>query len=183
MTEAVRVKFCNTSLKVVLPSQSDAVAIRFGIPGPKGVDGPKGSTGPRGEPGPAGAGSTVEGETDDTLVPGAAVFAKSNGHFGLAQADSFPETRFAGISQLSTAPGFLATVVTTGPLELSAGQWDVVTGQVGGLTSGIPYFLSTTVAGMLTTIAPSGTGLFSTKVGKAISSVVLDIDPRNPIKL
>ena len=140
----------------------------------------QGPAGPPGPPGPPGSGA-VTAETDDALVPGSPVYAKSNGHFGLALATAFPQTRFAGFSRTTTAPTFAAEVVTGGPLELTPAEWDTVTSQVGGLTPGSVYFLSTTVAGTITTIPPSN--LFSVKVGKAITPTTLDVDPRNPIKL
>lgn len=141
--------------------------------------GPPGPQGPKGDPGFA----ALVAETDDALVPGSAVYAKNTGRFGLARADSFPETRFAGFSNATTAPGFAATVISGGPLELTTAEWDAVTGQIGGLTPGAPYFLSTTAFGSITTVPPSAAGLFSAKVGKAITTTTLDVDPRNPILL
>lgn len=141
--------------------------------------GPPGPQGPKGDPGFA----ALVAETDDALVPGSAVYAKNTGRFGLARADSFPETRFAGFSNATTAPGFAATVISGGPLELTTAEWDAVTGQIGGLTPGAPYFLSPTTLGAITTIPPSAAGLFSAKVGKAITTTTLDVDPRNPILL
>jgi len=141
--------------------------------------GPPGPEGPQGPPGFA----PIVAETDDPLVPGSPVYAKNTGRFGLAQGDSFPQARFAGFSTETTAPTVAATVVTGGPLELTAAQWDAITGQIGGLTPGAPYFLSTTTAGAITTSPPSGTGVFSAKVGKAVTSTTLDVDPRNPILL
>jgi hypothetical protein len=52
-----------------------------------------------------------------------------------------------------------------------------VTGQVGGLTPNSTYYLSAATAGALTTTAPSTAGQFVYRVGKAISTTQMDIDP------
>lgn len=165
------VKVSHVSPFSITISQSDPIIFKVGVQGPAGPPGP---------PGPAGF-PPIVAETDDSLVPGSPVYVKNNAHFGLAQGDAFPQSRFAGFSRTTTAPTFAAEVISGGPLELTTAEWDAITGQVGGLTPGIPYFLSTAVAGRITTVPPSS--LFSVKVGKAVTPTTLDVDPRNPIKL
>ena len=162
------VKVSHVSPFSITISQSDPIIFKVGVQGPPGP------------PGPAGF-PPIVAETDDSLVPGSPVYIKNNAHFGLAQGDAFPQSRFAGFSRTTTAPTFAAEVISGGPLELTTAEWDAITGQVGGLTPGIPYFLSTAVAGRITTVPPSSS--FSVKVGKAVTPTTLDVDPRNPIKL
>lgn len=68
--------------------------------------------------------------------------------------------------------GAAVTVRVVGEVELTTSQWDAVTGQSGGLTPGRVYYLST-VAGHLTTTAPSAGGTFRVAVGTAISATRL----------
>jgi hypothetical protein len=64
-----------------------------------------------------------------------------------------------------------------GPLTLTADQWDEITGDEGGLVRGVPYFLSATFAGKLTTRAPYSDGgdTFDAPVGVALSETTLHI--------
>ena len=180
----IKVRLCQSPIKVSLPDENRLSVIRVGVPGPQGPEGPQGPQGERGPKGDPGSGElSVEIETDENLAAGTPVYVKSNGRVARAQANSFPQTRFAGMAKSAVSIGFAANVITAGPLELTAGEWDAVTGQVGGLTVGNVYFLSATTSGQISTIPPSVTGEFSTKVGKALTTTTLDIDPRNPIKL
>lgn len=162
----------SSPFKVVV-NESDPVIVKVGVQGPQGPPGP---------PGPPGV-TGITAETDDTLLAGSPVYAKTNAHWGLAQADAFPQTRFAGMAEAATAATFPATVLTSGPIELTTAEWDALTGQVGGLTPGSVYYLSPSTAGEIQTTPPAVTGQFSVKVGKAVTPTILDIDPRNPIKL
>ncbi len=66
-----------------------------------------------------------------------------------------------------------ATVQATGRLTLTTAQWDVVTGQSGGLTPGAPYYVSDEDAGEITTTAPSDLNSVVLLVGIALNSVTL----------
>lgn len=68
--------------------------------------------------------------------------------------------------------GAAVTVAVVGGIELTTSQWDVVTGQSGGLTVDAVYYLSTT-PGHLTTTAPSAGGTFKVGVGTAASKTRL----------
>lgn len=65
------------------------------------------------------------------------------------------------------------TVRTSGTVVLTADEWDEVTGQVGGLTSGSLYFLDDVSNGGLETTAPSASGTFVCQVGVAINATTL----------
>jgi hypothetical protein len=75
------------------------------------------------------------------------------------------------VTSVSTASGAAASVAVAGVVTATTGQWDAVTGQTGGLTTGAKYYLSNTTAGALTTTAPS-TGVLA-PVGVALSTTKL----------
>jgi hypothetical protein len=81
------------------------------------------------------------------------------------------------------APGDEGLFQLNGYLDALESQWDAVTGQVGGLTTGAPYYLDPNTAGMLTATAPSMMGQFIVQIGTAISSTRIDIDIQAPIGL
>jgi hypothetical protein len=69
------------------------------------------------------------------------------------------------------------SIAVAGSVTATTGQWDSVTGQSGGLTSGAKYYLSNATNGALTTTAPT-TG-YVAPVGVALSTtkMVLNIGP------
>jgi predicted ribonuclease toxin of YeeF-YezG toxin-antitoxin module len=69
------------------------------------------------------------------------------------------------------------SIVVTGQMTATTGQWDAVSGQTGGLTSGSIYYLSNATAGNITTTAPS-TGYIA-PIGIALSTtkMLLNIGP------
>jgi hypothetical protein len=104
--------------------------------------------------------------------------------FVLARADaSGTADTFALVSAPSIAAAASGAVQTDGFFTATTTQWDVVTGQTGGLTPGAAYFLSATTAGRLTTTAPTATGQFCGYIGRAISSTVLEISLDRAIAL
>ncbi len=138
--------------------------------------------GKQGPVGPPGYGVLVA-EAGADLIPGSPVYVTGAATFELAQADAYPQTIFAGMSSKPTLTGFLAEIVAGGPLELSPAQWDAITGQVGGLVPGTVYYLSPTTPGIIQPTPPAAVGTFSVKIGQAITASLMEVDPRNPIKL
>lgn len=138
--------------------------------------------------------SAVSGEVDvvslenDTgaaaIVIGAPVYVKSAGKVDNAQADAVGTVEVLGLVQ-ATSIAYQASgnIQTDGVLEATTGQWDSVTGETGGLTAGAVYYLDETTAGMLTQTAPSGDGEFVVRVGKAISTLAMEITILNAVKL
>lgn len=98
-------------------------------------------------------------DEDSTVIPGLA--------------DSSDTTYVVGITIEHAVPGSRVLTQTGGPLELTVAQWANITGQVNGLTRGIPYYLSATNPGKLTVTAPSGSGQFVAPVGVAHSATLL----------
>jgi chloramphenicol 3-O-phosphotransferase len=107
-----------------------------------------------------------------TVVIGRVVYSSGASTFNLANANSFSTATVVGVvTSVSTASGAAASVAVAGVVTATTGQWDAVTGQTGGLTTGAKYYLSNTTAGALTTTAPS-TGVLA-PVGVALSTTKL----------
>lgn len=68
-------------------------------------------------------------------------------------------------------------------LTATTGEWDAVTGDSGGLTTGSVYYLSATTAGGLTKTAPTAAGQYVVQVGIAISTTELLLKFQPPIGL
>lgn len=101
-----------------------------------------------------------------------------------ARANASATSSVLGLIQQGPAlVGQNATVQVEGLISAITGDWDLVTGQSGGLTPGSRYFLSTATAGMLTTTPPSTVGQFSVCVGRAITPTTMKLEVQEPIGL
>jgi hypothetical protein len=74
-----------------------------------------------------------------------------------------------------------ATVCGAGPLTLTTAQWDLVTGQSGGLTPGATYYVADVDAGNITSTAPSAPGDYVTVVGYAMNATTMIVQPAAPL--
>jgi len=108
----------------------------------------------------------------------------TSGHFDLARADAAGTASVFGlVFDTSIASAGTGIVQVAGRFEATTGQWDVVTGQSGGLTSGSVYYLDPATAGKLTTTKPTTPGQFVVQVGIALSTTELAILLQPPIAL
>lgn len=110
-----------------------------------------------------------------------AVYSFSAGNFKKAIANAAGTTRVVGLAAASINASASGGVVTAGELSATTVQWDAVTGQTGGLTSGSVYYLDNATAGKLTTTAPS-TG-YVVEVGQAVSTTQMIVRPYQPVQL
>lgn len=118
------------------------------------------------------------------IVIGQAVYVDGAGTVDLAQADAASTTDVLGlVFDTSIAAAASGGITTDGVLTATTGEWDVVTGQVGGLTTGVKYWLSETTAGRLTTTAPTAVGDFVAPCGQALSTTEFEITIGHTIKL
>ena len=116
------------------------------------------------------------------IVIGTPVYVSAAGAVDKSRANAIGTSRCIGlVADTSVANGASANIQANGALVATTGEWDSVTGGSGGLTAGSLYFVSEATAGLLRTTAPA-TG-FSTKVGYALSTTTLIIDPELPIQL
>ena len=102
----------------------------------------------------------------------------------LALADTFVNGHVLGIATESMAVDAQGIIQTDGLISGSVSEWDarIEGGSATGLTFGAIYYVSKTELGKITTVPPVAPGVIS-RVGRAVSSTVLDINIDYPIVL
>jgi hypothetical protein len=85
------------------------------------------------------------------------------------------------VGDTTIASSGVGSIITEGVVSATTTQWDAVTGQTGGLTTGAVYYLDNTTAGKITTTVPS-TG-YVCRVGIAVSTTLLKLQVAAPIQL
>lgn len=93
---------------------------------------------------------TFENTQGAIMLPGQAVFIAGDGEIQLAQADDEATSLYVGLSEGTIADGADGLVKVGSVLTLTTTEWDAVTGETGGLTPGVIYYVSAAVAGGLT---------------------------------
>ena len=115
------------------------------------------------------------------ITIGQPVYIQGADMVDLALADAKATSGVIGlVSDASIDSSDVGTILTDG--ILTSTDWTEVVGEA-TLTVGSVYFLSDTVAGTLTTTAPTTTGSFVTRVGTAISTTTLEVTISRPISL
>lgn len=104
---------------------------------------------------------------------GMAVVAVGGGQFAPASAAVGGDAAVCGLIVDVNLATLEIVVRTTGDVTLTTAQWDLVTGQVGGLTSGLGYFASNVGLGRLTTTPSTAPGFSTSAVGVAFAPTVL----------
>ena len=118
------------------------------------------------------------------ITVGQPVYVDGSGTVDLGQADSASTKDILGlVADVSIAASAAGGIQSDGVLAASTGQWDAITGQSGGLTSGVKYYLDPSTAGFLTTTPPSVLGEFVAPLGLATSITELEITIDTTIKL
>lgn len=101
------------------------------------------------------------------------VYVSAAGTVNLARADNATTQRAFGIAPAAIASAGTGAILTVG----------IVTSTGWGLTAGSIYYLSPTVAGGITTTAPSSAGQYIVPVGIALSTTQLMFHPKASILL
>ncbi len=115
---------------------------------------------------------------------GTPVYLSAADTFQNGRANAFATAKVHGVvADTSIAAAASGQVATDGIVTATTGQWDTITGQVGGLTAGADYFLDAATAGKLTTTPPTTVGQVNAYVGRAKSTTDLHLDIRFPILL
>jgi len=179
----------NIRVGIVLSPQSALIDIDFygsaGGMGPRGPTGPAGAgapgaPGPTGPAGPAGSIFSIYTRQNNDVIPlpiGSPLYSSGPGLVARANANTGSTAQVVGlVSDTSIAIGATGDIQTTEILSASAAEWDVITGQTGGLTEGSTYYLSSITPGKLTLTAPTTAGQYVVVVGKAISFTQLSIN-------
>jgi hypothetical protein len=128
---------------------------------------------------------TLTNAVASAVVIGTPIFISAADAFTAARANASATAKVHGIvfdapSIAASSPGQIAT---DGVVTASTGQWDVVTGQTGGLTAGADYFLDAAAVGKLTATPPSAAGQFNVYIGRAKSATDLSLSIRPSIAL
>lgn len=110
------------------------------------------------------------------IPPGAPVYCIAADQVAEAQANALATAKVIALAT-ETIPKNNGSGVaqTDGRLTLTTGQWDTITGQVGGLTAGSKYYLSPTTSGQMTTAPPSADGQVLSPLGTAKSTTAFEI--------
>ncbi len=116
-----------------------------------------------------------------SILPGGVVYISSDSTIKYAQADSILTKDAIALCISEIISSESGIVQTDGTLTLTITQWDLVTGDTGGLIPGTVYFLSETTNGRITKTAPING--YVVKIGVAISTVNFEISIGTPIKL
>lgn len=95
--------------------------------------------------------------------------------------NTIERARAAGMVMSTTPMGVLGAITCDGTVEMTADEWDVLTGTTGGLLNGKAYFLHPSISGGISAVPPE-TG-FITRVGRALSSTAFDVNIEAPIML
>lgn len=110
------------------------------------------------------------------IPPGSPLYCSGANEVALAQADDLATAKVVALATETIAEdGGSGVAQTDGRLTLTAGEWDAVTGQSGGLTPGAKYYLSAATAGMLTTTPPSADGEVLAPLGLAKSTIIFEV--------
>ncbi len=125
-------------------------------------------------------GNSYSAETDDATSIGQPIYVKSNTHIGLAKADAAGTMKVAGLAITAVSATFTALYNADGRLSLA--DWTAITGSA-TLTPGAYYYLDDATPGMMTTTAPTTTGKYVVRLGRAISTVIFDIEVEQSILL
>lgn len=134
------------------------------------------------------AGDNINGQSftngsGSTIGKFKAVYVSAADTVNNAIANSIGTTKAIGFTLASATNGAAVDVALSGSIMSgTTGEWDAVTGQGGGLTTGALYFLSNTTSGNITTTAPT-TG-FLLPVGIAKSTTQFEVTANGyPIQL
>ena len=117
-------------------------------------------------------------EADQTTVAGQVVYIEATGHVALAMADAVPQAGAIGLLFANIGLGGTAMYLTEGSIALA--DWTAIVGTT-TLIPGALYFLSNSVPGGMSTIAPS-TG-YVVPVGRATSATTIDIEVQESVRL
>jgi hypothetical protein len=119
-------------------------------------------------------------EAGSTIKVGNPLYIAGDGRVYLAQANTAGQSQAVCLSLSDVVPGQACTYITEGYVERL--DWTEIAGTV-NLTMGATYFLNPSLAGRITSTAPSTVGQYVVRIGRAINATTLDIEIELPILL
>jgi hypothetical protein len=102
-------------------------------------------------------------------------------HVALGSANAAGPANLLGLSLTSATGGADLNYQYDDIVTLTTAQWDAVTGGSGGLTAGLPYYLSDVTVGELSTTKPTTSTHFVNLVGYALSTTELQLQLAPPV--
>lgn len=156
---------------LVLVKQSSAIPVTIGVPGLQGAPGASGNA----------TVMMLSGVNGDvvTLIEGQPVMVTTNGTLVLATSGALTSQYVGLCYSVSVAPGGPLLVMQSGTITQATTSWNAVTGNVGGLAPGMPYFLQANGA-ISFTVPTTGECVL---VGVAVSSTTMQVRLGAPITL
>lgn len=120
-----------------------------------------------------------------TAVKGNVVYVDGNGSVDLAQANASGTASPFGLAAEGVLAAASGVVIFDGVLVATTLEWDAVAGTTGGLSAGVKYFLSSTVAGAMVAQGsqPSAQGEYVVELGHALSTTEFEVQIRRRILL
>ncbi len=113
----------------------------------------------------------------------APVYSDGAGTVDFAQADAIGTSEVVGLAVAEIAIAGSGLVQTDGVITATTGEWDIVTGETGGLVADTIYWLDPATAAKLT-ITPTSTDTeLVVRVGKGLSTTQMLIAVQPPILL
>lgn len=127
--------------------------------------------------------NTITRVATPALVKGQAVYVSSAGAVSKAIATARATSYVLGLAQAAATAGASVSILMNEVMTMTTAEWDAVTGGTGGLVANQVYFLSPTTAGNLTATCPSASGQTATRIGIALSTTEMNVEPGIPILL
>ena len=120
--------------------------------------------------------TNADNSNASAIVKGQVVYADGAGTCDKAQADSASTSILFGfVTDTTVAAAATAQIQTEGIITATTTEWDAVSDETGGLDAGDVYYISPTVAGEITAVAPSTATQLVAAVGLALSTTELQI--------
>lgn len=121
-----------------------------------------------------------------TVVAGEPVYGDAAGSVDAALASAAASSKVIGLAPVAVTAAATGTYTYDGIVTLTTGEWDVVTGEVGGLVTDNNYYLSDAAAGRLLqedNVAGLTVGDSRVLIGTAISTTEIQLNIQEPILL
>lgn len=121
-----------------------------------------------------------------TVVAGEAVYGDAPGSVDQGLASAAASSKVIGLAPAGVTAAATGDYTYDGIVTLTTGEWDVVTGETGGLTVDLNYYLDDGTAGHMLqedNVATLLTGDSRVLIGTAISTTEIQLNIQEPILL
>jgi hypothetical protein len=127
---------------------------------------------------------TASNDEVGAIVIGTPTYVNGDDTVKKALADAIGTSDVLGlVVDITVAASDPARILTDGRLAATTTQWDAVSDETGGLVAGSVYYLDPSTAGKITSTAPTTDTEVVARVGKALSTTILEVSINQPILL